>query len=72
MSNCLVYALRRWIRDGGYLIVRRSRWGWWPHFLWAPTLGDLEVEQYAPRQSQRRLCPPLLFRGRVKVGTDDD
>lgn len=69
-SNCLVFALAKWFRHGGYLIVRRSRYGWFPHFLWARDLGELEVEQFVPLDPRRRLLPPLVFRGWSKRGPD--
>ena len=66
-SNCLIFALAHWFRDGGYLIVRRSHWGWFPHFLWSQ---DLKVfEEFTPlRHAKYRLCPPLLFTGYVREG----
>jgi hypothetical protein len=67
MNNCLVYALRKWFRHGGYLIIRKSRWGWFPHFLWSPAAPP-EAEQYIPVNPKRRLLPPLIFRGHVKRG----
>ena len=46
MKNCLTYALMKWLREGGYLMMRRShlarefgitnKWhpaSWVPHFL---------------------------------------
>lgn len=69
MSNCLIWALWRWFRDGGYLIVRKSRYGWWPHFLWSRDL--LMIEQFVPRiPNHHRRIPPLLFDGYVKLGDD--
>ena len=65
-SNCLIFALHRLVTRGGYLIMRRSRWGWWPHFLWAESLDPLKLEHFAPVDGGRpRLFPPLVFRGRI-------
>jgi hypothetical protein len=66
-SNCLIFALAHWWHDGGYLIVRRSWYGWWPHFLWS---ADLKVfEEFTPlRTKTYRLCPPVLFKGYVREG----
>lgn len=65
-SNCLVFALWRWVTRGGYLLMRRSRWGWWPHFLWAETLEPLRVEHYAPLGGGRpRWLPPPFFVGQI-------
>lgn len=76
-SNCLIFALGRFFRRGGYLIVRASRmnrlpWLQWPHFLWAQSLEDLIVEQYVPEDARPKWLPPILFRGRVKVGPDKE
>ncbi len=38
-SNCLFFALHRFWRDGGYVVMRRSRHNsLWPHFLWTENL----------------------------------
>lgn len=76
-SNCLIFALGRFLGRGGYLIVRWSRmnrvpWLNWPHFLWAESLEELSVEQFVPEDAARRILPPILFRGRVKVGPDKE
>lgn len=66
-SNCLVFALGRLWRRGGYLIMRRSRWGWFPHFLWAESLDPLVIEHFVPVDGGRpRLLPPLLFVGQIR------
>ena len=65
-SNCLVFALARWVSRGGYLVVRKSRWGPFPHFLWSPDLK--RVEQYVPAEPKKRVIPPLIFKGYVKHG----
>lgn len=75
-GSCLI-ALLWWAHRGGYLIVRSSRnhrlpWLKWPHFLWAKSLGELEVHQFVPDDVQPRYLPPILFRGRVKVGPDKE
>jgi hypothetical protein len=66
-SNCLVFALQRWFSKGGYFIVRKSRWGLFPHFLWSPVAPD-ECEQFVPINPKRRRFPPLFFRGHIKWG----
>lgn len=72
-SNCLLFALRMWWRHGGYLIVRRSRYLWLPHFLWAPPGGlrRARVAHYVPISPSRRpwmVWRAALFRGRVMRG----
>jgi hypothetical protein len=71
-SNCLLYAVRQWWTLGGCLVVRKSQYGWWPHFLWSQDL--VQFFAFVPVQKARRRClPPLWFAGRavrVKVNGD--
>lgn len=70
-SNCLLWALRMWLRRGGvgYVLTRRSRWGAFPHFLYAELRrGRWRVVSYVPVQPRHKQCPPPLFDGRVKWG----
>jgi hypothetical protein len=65
MSNCIIFALLRWFRRGGYLIVRKSRHGWWPHALWSSDLCTFE--EYQPRvPNHHLLIPPPLYDGIVR------
>jgi hypothetical protein len=64
MSNCLIFVIGRWLKRGGYVIARKSHWGWWLHFLWSPDLQTFE--EFVPGRYRRRWLPPVLFRGRVK------
>lgn len=68
-SNCLVWALAAWAKWGGYLLVRRSHWGPWPHFLWSADLR--EFWSYVPLHPRRRAMPwhIVWFRGEVREGT---
>lgn len=68
-SNCLIFALCQWYKNGGYLVVRKSRWGWWPHFLWSADLKSFE--QFAPTNPVHKKFPPFLFKGSIKIGDDD-
>lgn len=70
MSNCLFWALRQWWERGGYIIARRSHYGWWPHFLWSEDLETLE--QFHPHgDKEQGKYPPCLFHGHVKIGKDE-
>jgi len=77
-SNCLVVALVLWWRRGGYLIVRKSRTTWVPHFMWARSIEGLEVVEYKPvrplRKRLARLFPVhvVLFRGRLRRGIGEE
>lgn len=66
-SNCLVYAVGRWIREGGYLIARRSQFYPGPHFGWSADL--LRVFHFVPNRPRKRLLPPIWFRGHVREWT---
>jgi hypothetical protein len=65
--NCLTYALRKLAAEGGYLVIRRSRYGWFPHVIWSRDL--VTFEDFRPVRPKRRKVPPLWFRGRVRRWT---
>ena len=77
-SNCLIFALMLWRRQGGYLIVRKSRTTWAPHFMWAKSIEGLDIVEYKPVNPKTgrlfRLFPlhVLLFRGRVRRGQGEE
>jgi hypothetical protein len=68
MSNCLLYALLKWYREGGSIRRRPSRHGWWWHFMHQHKGG--EVTHYVPLCPKRRLFPPPLFKGAVVIGDE--
>lgn len=78
-SNCLIFALQRWRSDGGYLILRRSRHGWWPHVMHARSLSEPPLS-YVPVQPiswQRlpwilRILPlhTIIYKGTIVEGDD--
>src|SRR5689334_22793296 len=35
MTNCLFYVIRKVWKNGGFLITRKSNFGWWPHFIYS-------------------------------------
>lgn len=71
VSNCLIFVLYQWFTKGGYVVVRRSHWGWFPHFIWSADLK--RFQQFTPISEKRRyrLFPPLVFRGYVHEGDTD-
>ncbi len=77
-SNCLIVALILWWRSGGYVIVRRSRHTWVPHFMWAKSIEKLEVVEYKPVTPRHgffyKLLPihVILFRGRLRRGVGEE
>lgn len=66
--NCLLFAVAMWWRHGGFVIVRKSHYGWWPHFLWSADL--ITFLEYTPAQPNHHLLiPPPWYRGVVKRTT---
>lgn len=74
-SNCLLWALTlhrrraaRW-REG-YLMVRWSRWGPFPHVLYAEIrrTGTVRVVSYKQISPRAKPVPPCLFRGSSRWG----
>lgn len=71
MSNCIIFAFTRFFREGGYLVIRKSRHGWWPHVIWCRDLRNADIEHYVPvvEKLDKPVIKKILFKGRVK--TDD-
>ncbi len=74
-SNCLLFACalcRRRQAKGreGYLVMRWSRWGAFPHLLYAERRrnGLLRVVSYRPTAPRPRRCPPPVFKGSSRWG----
>ena len=73
-SNCLSWAVAMWWRrqrcgHAGYIVARRSRWGRFPHFLYAEMRrGHLRLVSYVPVEPRHKECPPPVFAGRVRWG----
>ncbi len=74
-SNCVVFALQLYVRRRrkgreGYLVMRRSRWGPFPHVMYAEvrTTGTLRVVSYVPTAPRHKPVPPLMFTGSSKWG----
>lgn len=73
-SNCLIFSFKKFYKEGGYLIIRRSHYSRFiPHFMWSPDLKDAVIEQYVPVNPKHQLVKILfhkiLFEGYIK--TDD-
>lgn len=74
-SNCLVWAIRLYLRRRGkaiesYIAIRQSRWGPFPHFLYIErrASGSWRVVSYIPISPRHKRCPPPLFTGRTHWG----
>jgi hypothetical protein len=70
LGNCLLFVVGRYLKRGGYIVIHRSDYGWWPHAVWS---GDLKTfEQFHPVKHRRWYArilrwhlPPPLFDGRA-------
>lgn len=71
MENCLTYALRMWRfgRSTDHLVIRKSHFGFFPHFAVIFELQDgyLIKKEYVPINPKKRLIPPLFFKGVEKT-----
>lgn len=72
-TNCIVFAVRLWWRRGrahrGYIVLRRSDWGPFPHVLYAEIRrGRVRLVSYKPASPEKRKMPPPCFEGRVRWG----
>lgn len=66
-SNCIFFALALFVRRRyvGRIVIRKSRWGPFPHFLYEE---KGHVVHYVPTNPRHKKIPPPLFKGRVKWG----
>ena len=78
-TNCLLWAIalhRRRSRKGreGYLMLRWSRWGPFPHALYAEmrSTGSVRLVSYKPTAARKKPVPPLMFEGSSKWGDFPD
>lgn len=75
-ENCLSYALRRWVEDDGYLVIRWSRTHSlrpvvWPHLMWLSKDDHAQIVHYTTRPTiKKQKMPSPFFEGRVKKGDD--
>lgn len=51
--------------------MRKSKHGWWPHFLHADSIDGILVSEYAPIEPKRLLVPPPIFKGEVRYKLED-
>lgn len=63
LSNCLFWVIGQWWREGGFVVICRSSYGWWPHFLW--TIDLIDFYEFNPPKKRRLYSPPILFYGTV-------
>lgn len=74
-TNCLFFALALYYRrlrknKRGYVVSRRSFYGWFPHFMYSRRRrdGTCQIVGYVPCNPKIKRLPPPMFRGRVQWG----
>jgi hypothetical protein len=64
-SNCIIFALHKWRLCGGYIIIRKSHHGWFPHVIWSKDL--VQFQEFHPLSKKtHHWFPPLLFHGYIR------
>jgi hypothetical protein len=64
-SNCVIFALQRWFSRGGYIVLRKSNYGWWPHMIW--TMDFATFEEFTPPVHYPVVFPPPIFKGIIEI-----
>lgn len=74
-TNCLFFALALYYRrlhknKRGYVVSRKSFYGWFPHFMYSRRRrdGTCQVVGYVPSDPKIKRLPPPMFRGHVQWG----
>lgn len=71
-SNCLFFVIKKWFKYGGYVAIRKSREGYWPHFIWCKDLKNAEIEHFQPiNHDENAYIMKFFFKGFVSK-TDDE
>ena len=77
-DSCILYAIRRYLSDGGYVCIRmsrRNRWPFirWPHLLWGPSEIAPVLEHFVPLDNagETDSVPIPWFKGREKIGDEE-
>lgn len=78
-NNCLTWAVDKWNKDGGYLVIRWCRhttlsWIVWPHFLWLDEKYHIYLEHVVPVEGDNpdHLLPSAWFEEKHMVGDPED
>jgi hypothetical protein len=68
-SNCLFWALKEVIINGGYLLIRKSHLYSGPHFLhgyYDNETKSIKIRHFVPKDPKLKITPPFIFEGEVK------
>ena len=72
-SNCILYAVGKFIREGGYLKLRRTRlnrFRWLVFWHVLHETDDGKVTSFVPFAPVVRTLPPLFYLGYIKEGDE--
>lgn len=66
MNNCLFFAISKFIKHGGFIVIRKSKYGNWSHVMWSKDL--ITFEHYVPIKLPLKypLIQKFLFKGKIK------
>lgn len=58
-----------WWRHGGYIVIRRSKQGPYPHFIWCEDLGNAKIQHFVPavHKKDRKFKHLVFFTGRIRT-----
>lgn len=51
--------------------MRKSRFGYFPHFLWAESVDGLDLVEFVPVDPKHKKLPPPIFKGYVRHKNQD-
>lgn len=70
-SNCALFAWRQQRQFGGYVVTRRSKYGWWSHYFWTADFVTFWAYETTIQwlkdlyRTHHWFVPPLLFPGEM-------
>ena len=67
MSNCLFFAIYMFFTEGGFIVLRKSKYMNWSHIMW--TRDFKTFSHYVPIKYPLKFpwIGKILFKGRVKT-----
>ena len=74
-TNCIEYTMYKWVDGGGYFLIRKSKYGWYPHFLHIVDLDfkkNKNIDHVGPESDGPATGPIdlICFGAKVKSGDD--
>lgn len=66
--KCLFFAINKFLKEGGYLVIRRSKFSrLLPHFLWMKD-DESALEHFQPDSPRKMWLCPLWPKGQIIKG----